>query len=85
MTDRALDEKPILKQVGIRWKSKMNRFWRRVLKISLGIALSCAGVITLDITFNLQQYGVHPIVFTICSYVLTAAGFMGFAAKLTRE
>ena len=84
MTDKALDQKPLIKQVKIRWKSEMNKFWKKVLKISLTIALSCTGVITLDATFNLQQYGVNPMIFTVCSYVLTASGFMGLAAKLTK-
>ena len=67
-----------------RWNAKLNKFWKKVLNISLTIALSCGGVISLDAVFNLQQYGVAPIVFTVCSYVLTAAGFMGLAAKLTK-
>jgi hypothetical protein len=67
-----------------RWSAKLNEFWSRILKVSLTIALSCAGVLTLESTFGLQQYGVAPMVFTVCSYVLTAAGFMGLAAKLTK-
>ena len=40
MTDKVLDQKPLIKQVKIRWKSEMNKFWKRVLKISLTIELS---------------------------------------------
>ena len=73
-----------IKEFQSRWNAKLNKFWKKILKISLTIALSCAGVITLNATFNLQQYGVDPMIFTICSYVLTASGFMGLAAKLTK-
>lgn len=73
-----------IKEFQSRWNAKLNKFWKKILKISLTIALSCAGVITLNATFNLQQYGVDPMIFTVCSYVLTASGFMGLAAKLTK-
>ena len=74
-----------VKEIKSRWNAKLNAFWKKILKVSLTIAISCAGVLTLNATFELQQYGVDPIVFTVCSYVLTAAGFMGLAAKLTKE
>ena len=73
-----------IKEFKERWNSKLNKFWKRVLRVSLTVAISCAGVLTLNATFGLQQYGVDPLVFTACSYVLTAAGFMGLAAKLTK-
>lgn len=72
-------------QLKNRWNAELNKFWKKVLRVSLTIALSCAGVLTLNATFGLQQYGVDPIIFTVCSYVLTAAGFMGLAAKLTKS
>ena len=73
-----------IKELKNRWNAELNAFWKKILKVSLTVAISCAGVLTLNATFGLQQYGVDPIVFTVCSYVLTAAGFMGLAAKLTK-
>ena len=83
MTDKVLDQKPLIKQVRIRWKSQMNKFWKKILKISLIIGSSAAGILLANTTFGLEQY-VAPIIFQISGYVLTACGAMGLAAKLTK-
>lgn len=82
--DRILDEKPIIKQVGVRWKSKTNKFWKKILKISLVIGSSAAGVLMMNSAFGLTEF-VHPMVFKVSGYILTACGGMGLAAKLTKE
>ena len=84
MTDKVLDQKPLVEQVKIRWKSRMNKFWKKVLKFSLVIGSSAAGILLMNSTFGLTEF-LHPIVFTISGYVLTACGAMGLAAKLTKE
>lgn len=66
-----------------RWDAKLNKFWKRILRVSLTIGGSAAGVLLANTTFGLEQY-VHPIIFTICGYILTACGAMGLAAKLTK-
>ena len=83
MTDKVLDKKPILEQIKIRWKSELNKFWKKILKISLIIGSSAAGILLANTTFGLEQY-VAPIIFTVCGYILTACGAMGLAAKLTK-
>ena len=83
MTDKALDQKPLIKQVKIRWKSQMNKFWKKILNVSLTLGGSAAGVLLANTTFGLEQY-VAPIIFTISSYILVACGAMGLAAKLTK-
>ena len=83
MTDKVLDKKPILEQFKIRWKSELNKFWKKVLKYSLIIGSSAAGILLMNSTFGLTEF-VHPIVFTISGYILTACGAMGLAAKLTK-
>ena len=83
MTDKVLDKKSILKQVKIRWGSELNKFWKKVLRVSLVIGSSAAGILLANTTFGLEQY-VAPIIFTISGYVLTACGAMGLAAKLTK-
>lgn len=83
MTDKVLSTKPFLKQAIIRWGEEMNKFWKKVLKISIVIGSSAAGIMLANTTFGLEQY-VAPIIFTISGYVLTACGAMGLAAKLTK-
>ena len=84
MTDKVLDQKPLIKQVRIRWKSQMNKFWKKVLKFSLILGGSAGGMLTIDGIWNVQSFGVPAIIFTVCGYVLTACGAMGLAAKLTK-
>ena len=84
MTDKILDQKPLIKQVRIRWKSQMNKFWKQVLKFSLILGGSAGGMLTIDGIWNVQSFGVPAIIFTVCGYVLTACGAMGLAAKLTK-
>ena len=83
MIDKVLDKKSFLEQLKIRWKSELNKFWKKVLKVSLIIGSSAAGVLLANSTFGLEQY-VAPIIFQISGYVLTACGAMGLAAKLTK-
>lgn len=83
MTNKVLDKKPILEQLKIRWKSELNKFWKKVLKVSLIIGSSAAGILLANSTFGLSAY-VSPIIFTVCGYILTACGAMGLAAKLTK-
>ena len=84
MTDKVLDQKPLIKQVKIRWKSQMNKFWKQVLKFSLILGGSAGGMLTIDGIWNVQSFGVPAIIFTVCGYVLTACGAMRLAAKLTK-
>lgn len=84
MTDKVLDQKPLIKQVKVRWKSQMNKFWKKVLKFSLILGGSAGGILTIDGIWNVQSFGVPAIIFTICGYVLTACGALGLAAKLTK-
>ena len=84
MTDKVLDQKPLIKQVRIRWKSQMNKFWKKVLKFSLILGGSAGGMLTIDGIWNVQSFGVPAIIFTVCGYVLTACGALGLAAKLTK-
>ena len=84
MTDKVLDKKPLVEQVKIRWKSELNKFWKKVLKFSLILGGSAGGMLTIDGIWNVQSFGVPAIIFTICGYVLTACGALGLAAKLTK-
>lgn len=68
-----------------RWKSETPDFWKKTLKFSLTLGTSAAGVIAVDKFFGLQDYGVSPIIFTVCGYIITFCGALGLAAKLTKQ
>ena len=73
-----------IKEIKNRWNAKLNKFWKRILRVSLALGSAAAGILLANTTFGLDQY-VSPIIFQISGYVLTACGAMGLAAKLTRS
>jgi len=73
-----------IKEISSRWNAKLNKFWKRILNLSLIIGSSAAGILLADSTFGLQAVGVNPFIFTISGYILTFCGAAGLMAKLTR-
>ena len=72
------------KEIKLRWSSEINKFWTKILNLSLTLGIASGGMITVNGMFNLSNIGVSPIIFTVCGYILTACGAMGLAAKLTK-
>jgi hypothetical protein len=68
-----------------RWSAELNKFWKKVLNISLTLGGASLGAITANNAWNLVALGVNPMIFTICGYVLTFCGAAGLMAKLTKE
>ena len=75
----------VTREIKERWKAEMNEFWKKVLQYAIIIGTAAAGVISADQLWNLQNYGVHPLIFTVAGYILTACGALGIAAKLTKK
>ncbi len=75
----------ITNEIKERWKAEVNEFWTKVLQVSVVLGTSAVGIISADALWNLQSYGVHPLIFTISGYILTACGALGLAAKLTTK
>ena len=55
------------------------------MNISLAIGSSAIAVISADKLFDLQNYGINPIIFTIAGYIIVAAAALGLSAKITKE
>lgn len=77
--------KKLLQELISRWKSESPIFWKKVTNISLTLGSSAAAMLGADKLFELQSYGVSPMIFTICGYVITACAAMGLMAKLTKQ
>jgi hypothetical protein len=73
-----------IKEFKSRWSAELNAFWKKILKVSITIGGSAAGILLANSTFGLSTY-VSPMVFTICGYILTFCGAIGIAAKLTKS
>ena len=85
-----MEIKEIKEEVKGRWNAELNKFWAKVLGLSLKIGGSAFGILAMDFAlktaFNmsLQDLGIPAVIFTVCGYILTACGAMGLAAKLTK-
>jgi len=77
--------KDFIKESKERWNAESPEYWKRILKFSIKLGTIAASIIAGDRFFDLQQYGVDPIIFTICGYILTACCALGLSAKITKK
>lgn len=75
----------LTQEIKERWSAEINEFWKKILNLAVTLGTASIGVISADALWNLQSYGVNPIIFTIAGYILTACGALGLAAKLTKK
>lgn len=75
--------KNFIKELIHRWKAESPTFWKKIMKLSITLGTAAAGILFANTQFNLTSYGVSPIVFTVCAYVIVWCGALGLAAKLT--
>lgn len=68
-----------------RWNSEIPIFWKKVLDICIKLGISAASVIGVDKLFDLQEYGVPKIIFTIAGYIIVVCATLGLAAKITKQ
>ena len=75
----------ILKEIRIRWKTESPIFWKKILNKCIYIGSTSVSILGAEKLFDLQSYGVPPIIFTICGYIIVACASLGLAAKITKE
>lgn len=75
----------LTQEIKERWSAEINEFWQKILNLAVALGTASIGIISADALWNLQSYGVHPMIFTIAGYILTACGALGLAAKLTKK
>lgn len=68
-----------------RWVSESPKFWKKIMSIAIAIGSSATAVVASDQLFNLQGYGIAPIVFTVAGYVIVACAAIGLSAKITTQ
>lgn len=66
-----------------RWKSESPKFWKKVLSAAITVGSSAVAVIGAEKVFDLQNYGIPPIIFTIAGYIIVASAAVGLSAKIT--
>ena len=77
--------KKLIQEVLTRWKSESPIFWKKVMKISVTLGSAAIAILGADKMFDLQIYGVSPIIFTICGYIITFCTATGLMAKITKQ
>ena len=75
----------ILKEIKSRWKQESPIFWKNILKKCIAIGTIAVSILGVEKLFGLIEYGVPPIIFTVCGYIIVACAALGLAAKITKE
>lgn len=75
----------ILKEIISRWKQESPIFWKKILKKCIAIGTIAVSILGVEKLFGLIEYGVPPIIFTVCGYIIVACAALGLAAKITKE
>lgn len=76
--------KSFWKQLKERWSATTPKFWKKIQEWMIGIGSSAVAVLGADKMFDLTQYGIHPVVFTVCGYVIVFCAAIGLASKITK-
>lgn len=75
----------IWQDISDRWNSESPAFWKKIMKYSVTLGTGAASIIGFDKLFDLQNYGIPQIVFTVCGYILVACAAFGLSAKITKQ
>lgn len=75
----------ILKEIRIRWKQESPLFWKKILNKCIYIGSTSVSILGAEKLFGLIDYGVPPIIFTVCGYIIVACASLGLAAKITKQ
>ena len=75
----------MFKELKERWKAESPEFWKKIKNIAITIGTSAVAVIASDKLFDLQNYGVPQMVFTIAGYVIVACATLGLSAQITKQ
>ena len=77
--------KEIIQEIKERLKSDTPKFWKQVRSFAVTIGTSAVSLIGADKLFDLQDYGVPQLIFTIAGYVIVACATLGLAAQITKK
>ena len=77
--------KEIVQEIKERLKSDTPKFWKQVRSFAVTIGTSAVSIIGADKLFDLQDYGVPQLIFTIAGYIIVACAAMGLSAQITKK
>lgn len=74
-----------MKEIIQRWKAESPDFWKKVKNFAIILGTSAVSVIGAEKLFDLQDYGVPQLIFTIAGYIIVACAAMGLSAQITKK
>lgn len=75
----------MFKDLKERWTTESPAIFKKITNVSIILGGAAFGILVMNGVIDLQQYGVAPIIFKICGYVLVACGAMGLTSKITKQ
>ena len=75
----------MFKDLKERWAAESPAIFKKITNVSIILGGAAFGILVMNGVIDLQQYGVAPIIFKICGYVLVACGAMGLTSKITKQ
>jgi hypothetical protein len=74
------------KEAKERWSKKSPPFFQKILKFAIELGTAAVAVLGADKLFDLQAtYGVSPLLFTACGYIIVFCAALGLTAKITKQ
>lgn len=67
-----------------RWQAESPKVFKKITNLSIVLGTIAFGIITMNGFIDLAQYGVSPLLFKICGYILAICGGMGLTSKITK-
>jgi len=80
-----LEMNNIIKELKERWFAESPQLFQKITNVCTTLGSAAFGVLAMNTVLTLTQYGIDPIVFTICGYILVGAGAMGLTSKITKQ
>jgi len=77
--------KELFKELKERWIAESPKFWKNILNISIFLGTGAIAMLAAQSQYNLIEYGVPKIVFTIAGYVVTFCSATGLTSKITKQ
>ena len=75
----------MFKDLKQRWTTESPAIFKKITNVSIILGGAAFGILVMNGVIDLQQYGIAPIIFKICGYVLVACGAMGLTSKITKH
>ena len=75
----------MIKEFKERWNAESPKVFQVITNVCTTLGGAAFGILAMNAAMDLEKYGIAPIIFKVCGYVLIAAGAMGLTSKITKQ